>query len=42
VRARLGDAGLVDLTALLGYYTMLACSFNAFEVGPPEGELSLP
>jgi 4-carboxymuconolactone decarboxylase len=42
VRARLGDAGLVDLTALLGYYTMLACSFNAFEVGSPEGELSLP
>jgi 4-carboxymuconolactone decarboxylase len=42
MRARLGDAGLVDLTALLGYYTMLACSFNAFEVGAPAGEPALP
>lgn len=42
VRERLGDAGLVELTALLGYYTMLACTLNAFEVGPPEGESTLP
>jgi 4-carboxymuconolactone decarboxylase len=41
VRARLGDAGIIDLTALLGYYTMLACTFNALEVGPPEGEAPL-
>jgi 4-carboxymuconolactone decarboxylase len=42
MRTHLGDAALVDLTALLGYYTMLACSLNAFEVGPPAGSPPLP
>jgi 4-carboxymuconolactone decarboxylase len=41
-RERYGDAGVVDLTALLGYYTMLACALNAFEVAPPQGEMPLP
>jgi len=37
VHERFGDAGLVDLVALLGYYTLLACALNAFEVSVPEG-----
>ena len=27
-----GDKGVVDLTALIGYYGMLACVLNAFEI----------
>ena len=37
--ARLGERGLVELTATIGYYAMLACTLNAFEVvsvNPPE------
>ncbi len=37
--ARLGEKGLVELTATIGYYAMLACTLNAFEVAsvsPPE------
>lgn len=30
--ARLGEQGLVELTAALGYYAMLACTLNAFDV----------
>ncbi|MGH7771693.1 MAG: carboxymuconolactone decarboxylase family protein [Candidatus Binatia bacterium] len=36
---RLGLRGLVELTATIGYYAMLACTLNAFEVvsvNPPE------
>ena len=36
---RLGVRGLVELTATVGYYAMLACTLNAFEVvsvNPPE------
>jgi 4-carboxymuconolactone decarboxylase len=29
---RLGEAGLVELTATIGYYAMLACTLNAFDV----------
>ncbi len=29
---RLGVRGLVELTATIGYYAMLACTLNAFEV----------
>ena len=41
-RKRFGDKVLVDLTALLGYYSMIACALNAFEVMPPEGAAQLP
>jgi len=41
-KARFGDQGVTDLTALMGYYGLLACALNAFEVQPaPEApELS--
>ena len=39
---RFGDQGLVDLTALLGYYSMIACALNAFELQPAEGAAKLP
>jgi 4-carboxymuconolactone decarboxylase len=39
---RFGEQGMVDLTTLLGYYTMIACALNAFEVEAPEGWASLP
>jgi 4-carboxymuconolactone decarboxylase len=35
-RALLGEAGIVDLTGLVGYYTLLALTINAFEVPVPE------
>lgn len=37
--ARLDVGGLVELTATIGYYAMLACTLNAFDVvsvNPPE------
>ena len=42
VRARLGDQGVVELTTTVGYYAMLACALNAFEVEPPTGAPRLP
>ncbi len=38
LRARLGDQGLVELTALVGYYGMIACTLNAFAVEPTSDE----
>jgi 4-carboxymuconolactone decarboxylase len=35
-RALLGEKGVVDLTGLVGYYTLLALTLNAFEVPVPE------
>jgi 4-carboxymuconolactone decarboxylase len=35
-RALLGDESIVDLTGLIGYYTLLAFTINAFEVEIPE------
>jgi 4-carboxymuconolactone decarboxylase len=29
---RLGERGLVELTATIGYYAMLACSLNTFDI----------
>jgi 4-carboxymuconolactone decarboxylase len=37
LRARLGVDGLVELTATAGYYGMLACILNAFDVTPEAG-----
>ena len=33
-KARFGDQGVTELTALMGYYGLLACALNAFEVQP--------
>ncbi|HEV7264230.1 MAG TPA: carboxymuconolactone decarboxylase family protein [Falsiroseomonas sp.] len=32
----LGERGLVELVALLGYYSLVALTLNAFEIGLPE------
>ncbi len=37
VLAAYGPAGIVELTALIGYYSMVALTLNAHEIGPPEG-----
>ena len=41
-RSRFGDQGVTELTATLGYYAMLACTLNAFQVEPPSGTPKLP
>jgi 4-carboxymuconolactone decarboxylase len=33
-----GAAGIVQLTALIGYYAMVALTLNAHEIGVPDGE----
>ena len=42
----LGDAGLVDLVGLCGYYTLISMTINAFHVpdgdGPQLPALSMP
>jgi 4-carboxymuconolactone decarboxylase len=35
--AAYGPAGIVELTALIGYYAMVALTLNAHEIGVPEG-----
>jgi len=30
--ARFGERGLVELTATVGYYAMLACTLNTFDI----------
>lgn len=37
VRERFGTLGAVQLTALVGYYTMVAMTLNAHEIPLPEG-----
>jgi 4-carboxymuconolactone decarboxylase len=37
VQHRLGDAGVIDLLMLIGYYHSLAHTLGALEVGPPPG-----
>ena len=41
-RTALGDQGVVDLTGLLGYYSIVGYTLNAFEVEPPAGSPALP
>jgi 4-carboxymuconolactone decarboxylase len=41
-RARYGDQGVTELTAIMGYYTMLACALNAFQAEPPPDWARLP
>ncbi len=42
LQARFGHEGLVDLTATIGYYAMIACALNAFAIEPTAGEPLLP
>jgi len=37
-RAVLGHEGVVELTALLGYYTIISMTLNTFQVRTPEGQ----
>jgi 4-carboxymuconolactone decarboxylase len=37
-----GTQGVTELTATMGYYSLLACTLNAFEVIPEPGTLRLP
>lgn len=40
--AHFGDQGVVELTATMGYYGMIACVLNAFDVRPPADAPQLP
>ena len=33
----LGEAGVIDLVGILGYYSLISMTINAFRVPPPEG-----
>jgi len=37
IRDAYGTAGIVELTALIGYYAMVALTLNAHEIGVPDG-----
>jgi 4-carboxymuconolactone decarboxylase len=34
----LGEAGIIDLVGIAGYYSLVSMTLNVFEVLPPEGE----
>ena len=34
----LGEAGVVELVGILGYYTLVSMTLNGFDIGVPEGE----
>jgi 4-carboxymuconolactone decarboxylase len=36
--AALGEPGLVEVIAIIGYYTLIANTLNIFQVGLPDGE----
>ena len=38
-KSALGEAGIVDLIGLLGYYAMVSMTLNAFAVPVPDGKL---
>ena len=40
--SRYGEQGVTELTAIFGYYGMLACALNAFEVEPTPEMAKLP
>ena len=42
LEARLGTAGLVELTMMLGYYSMLAAVLNGYEVSEDPGKPRMP
>ena len=37
VHALLGDTAMVEFTGILGYYTLIAMTLNAFRIPLPEG-----
>jgi 4-carboxymuconolactone decarboxylase len=37
--ARFGEEGVLELSAMIGYYAMLAQVFATFEIYPPEGKI---
>lgn len=39
---RFGESGVTELTGTMGYYAMLACALNAFEVFPRSDQPQLP
>lgn len=41
-KAEFGEQGVTELTATFGYYGMLACALNAFEVSPSKEMPQLP
>ncbi len=41
-KSEFGERGVTELTATFGYYSMLACALNAFEVLPPADMPQLP
>ena len=40
--AKFGEQGVTELTATIGYYGMLACALNAFDVRPSDDMPQLP
>jgi 4-carboxymuconolactone decarboxylase len=34
----LGEAGIIDLVGIAGYYSLVSMTLNVFEVMPPDGE----
>ncbi len=42
VKDRFGENGVIELTATVGYYSMIACVLNATEIEPPAGSPKLP
>ncbi len=40
-RRLLGQTGIVELTALIGYYCMISLTLNAFDVPLPDGEAAV-
>jgi 4-carboxymuconolactone decarboxylase len=42
LRQRLGVAGLVELTATIGYYAMISCTLNAFDLSSSPNPTDLP
>jgi 4-carboxymuconolactone decarboxylase len=41
-QALLGERGIVELTGLVGYYTLLAFQLNTFAVAPPDASVPIP
>ena len=42
VKKRFGESGAIELTATIGYYSMIACVLTATEIESPAGSLQLP
>ncbi len=41
-RSSFGESGVIELTATVGYYAMIACVLNVTEIEPPAGSPKLP